>query len=228
MDGTSDQLLARAGLTRNQDDGIGRRDTCNAVADVSDGLAFAINLRGSFQSHNGILQQDVLTQKPGTLTSSADSGAHDLGLKRLGQKVECALPYAFGGQFDGGHGGQKDHRNRRIDFAGERENRQPFSVRHFLIRNHDVEVIGRESSLRLLNPGGFPEFMLILAQVRGQDEAHARFIVDNENSSHSYVFFSFSRLFLWGDAYHLGVVHWCSPETLPSIGSAVPPRRSRS
>ena len=34
--------------------------------------------------------------------------------------------------------------------------------------------------------------MLILAQVRGQDEAHARFIVDNENSSHPYVFFSFS------------------------------------
>jgi hypothetical protein len=32
--------------------------------------------------------------------------------------------------------------------------------------------------------------MLILAQVRGQYEAHARFIVDNENSSHSYTFFS--------------------------------------
>ena len=145
MDGASDQFLARAGLARNQHGSVGWRDTCDALADIAHGLAFAINLGGSFQPHHCIFQQDVLAQKPRALAGAAHRGADHLGLKGFGQKVESALPHAFDGQFDGGHRGQKNHGNRRIDLVSGRKNRQPLSIRHLLISDHAVEIVGRES-----------------------------------------------------------------------------------
>src|SRR5215469_2072938 len=184
MNSAGDEFFTGASLTRDQDRGTRRRNLRDALTDLSNRLALAVNLGGSFQSHYRILEQDVFAQKSRALARTAYRCAYHLGLKGLRKEVESTSPHAFYSQFDAGDCGQNNHRECWIGFASVRKDLQPLSIWHPLICDNYLEVISRESASRLFYSCSLRDCMLILSQIGRKDSAHARFIVDDQNSSH--------------------------------------------
>ena len=67
---------------------------------------------------------------------------------------------------------------------GTRQNLQSLAIGHLLIRDDGIELIGGKTSLRFGEASGLGHGMTILREIRRQDFAHARLIVDDKDSTH--------------------------------------------
>src|SRR5581483_3406095 len=73
---------------------------------------------------------------------------------------------------------------------------QPFAVRHLLVGENHVVVVGEKCPAGLLKVASLPDFVLVLAQVRGQDSPHVRLIIDDQDFTHVLAYSLFAPLHL--------------------------------
>ena len=181
-----DQFLASPGFSRDEDGRGSGSNARDSFPDILDRLAFPIDLGRSFQTNDSIFQQDVFAQEPGTFARPSNRGSHDLRLEWFCEKVECALAHALDRHFDGCHGGKKNHGNGFVGFVRGRENGQAFSIRHALVGDDYIKIIDGETALRLLHAFSFQDFVLVLAKVRRENAAHARFVIHQKDPTHEW------------------------------------------
>ena len=99
----------------------------------------------AFEFSNRSLKDCVFAEQGGTFAGAADGGSHYVWHKRLGKKVEGAVPHTFNGKFHGAHRGEENHGGSRIGLLNCPKDVHTASAWHLLIRDHNVKVFPGES-----------------------------------------------------------------------------------
>jgi hypothetical protein len=74
------------------------------------------------------------------LTGAPDCCPYDLWIERLGDEIKGSLPHTLYRKLNGRHGGEENYGHRWIALVRNRQNFQPVSIRHFLVRDHYVVI----------------------------------------------------------------------------------------
>ena len=117
IDGTSDQLLARAALAGDEHRDILCRDTADGLVDLAHGRAGAHDDAVHVRVGCGLGDDSGFAHPPGHLYGLADDAPQLVQIERLEQVVVCSLLHRFDGDIGCLGHGNEDNRDARVDVA---------------------------------------------------------------------------------------------------------------
>src|SRR3984893_2581347 len=93
MNRARDEFFAGAGLSRDKNGSVGRRDTCNFLPKLANCNARPRNFQRTLKAGHRVTKPVVLPQELGVFYSPVRTGEQHLGHERFGDEIKRAAPH---------------------------------------------------------------------------------------------------------------------------------------
>src|SRR3990172_5822247 len=194
------KFLPGAALSRDEHRTVGPGNLEQKLPEMKDGGAFAEDPLRSIRLFRFSLKLPHGSEQADTLSRAPDHHAHLVDVRRLAEAVVRACLNGLVRCFARAERGNDDDRCIRVERADLFERLHASHARHLEVQDDDIRPILLYALYRLLTVTRLVAHVPLLVEGLGQEEPHARFIVDDQDSCWFHVF-GFSGLSSCGYGY---------------------------